>query len=365
MKKMIAVLLALFMVLSLAACGTKPAETTKAPETQAPETKAPETKAPETKAPETEPVTEAPTEAPAEELADPNHEIWTAHGNYLLPDGTANNWNGKDSEIYEATALTAIKLEDVKAIDEDLYNALAAKEVKYLYTIDLLLGTNDAGWTTNCLIDGKLFHANGSYALKVAQCTVDIDGSNKVYAEDQWVPDAKTANAESLTPATLFMPAWQEEKDENGFDWTANPVAIGGSGVYTLVVAQYTNASSPEKAGYGMGLVLKEAKDGIAYEEIVEFIPADHTYGIVGGFAASNWGQAGADIEMKADGENTWKGEVELKAGEEFKVRADGEWVKDWGAAEGGNLKAEADGTYIVTITFEGGNGTVSAELKK
>ena len=349
MKKAIAVLLAALMVISLAACGDKPKESTPAPTEK------------QTEAPTT---TQAPTEA-EKVLEDTNHAIWTAHGNYLLVDGTPNNWNGKDSEVYEKSALTAIKLSDVKAINEALYNELAKKDVKFLYTIDVLLGTNDAGWSTQCLKDGKMYLANGSYAIKVAPCTVDVDGTTKVYAEDGWVPDAKTANAESLTPDTLFMPAWQEEKDENGFDWTANPVAIGGSGVYTLVVAQYTNASSPEKAGYGMGLVLKEAKDGIAYEEILVYIPADHTYGIVGGFAASNWGQAGADIEMKADGENTWKGEVALKAGEEFKVRADGEWVKDWGAAEGGNLKAEADGTYIVTITFEGGNGTVSAELKK
>ena len=72
MKKLLAALLAVIMVLSLAACGEKPAETTKAPETQAPQTQAPETKAPETNAPETKapetnaPETQAPeTQAPA------------------------------------------------------------------------------------------------------------------------------------------------------------------------------------------------------------------------------------------------------------------------------------------------------------
>ncbi len=59
MKKVVAMLLAGAMVLSLAACGNKKEET-KAPETKKEETKAPETKKEETKAPET---TAAGTEA--------------------------------------------------------------------------------------------------------------------------------------------------------------------------------------------------------------------------------------------------------------------------------------------------------------
>ena len=54
MKKIFALLLAVVMVLGLAACGEKPAETTKAPETQAPQpqTSADPGKQEETKAPE-------------------------------------------------------------------------------------------------------------------------------------------------------------------------------------------------------------------------------------------------------------------------------------------------------------------------
>lgn len=345
MKKLLAIVLVALMTVCLVACGKtedKPADTTDKPDDQN---------------------TAAPVNA--DPLADEGHAIWCAHGNYLLVDGTANNWNGKDSELYEKSALKAISLEDVKAIDAALYETLSKKDVKYLYTIDLLLGTNDAGWNSKCMINGVKNNANGSYCFKVAQCTVDVDGDNKVYAEDQWISDPKTAHAESLTPATLFMPTWQEQPDENGFTWADNPVAIGGAGVYTLVIAQYNNASSPEQAGFGIALVLKEAKEGIAYEVVEEFVPTEHTYGIVGSFAGSNWGNDGADVEMTANGENTWTGEVELKAGDEFKVRCDNNWdVKDWGNAEGGNFVCEADGTYVVTITFEGGTGTVTVEAK-
>ena len=285
---------------------------------------------------------------PAKPLADENHALWCAHGQYLLADGTQNSWNGKDSAVYEASALTAITLAEVKAINEELYNALSAKNVKYLYKIDLLFGTNDAGWTTDALIDGKMFKANGSYAFKVAQCNVDVDGDTKVYAEDQWISDPKTAHAESLTPKTLFMPVWQEEPDANGFSWASNPVVIGGPGLYTLVIAQYDTVSSAAEAGYGIGLVLKEQKEGIPYEEILEWVAGDHTYGVIGGF--NDWA---ADVPMTAGENNTWTAEVELAAGTEFKVRADGAWDFSWGNGAD-NCKVEEAGTYVVTISFNG-----------
>jgi hypothetical protein len=296
-------------------------------------------------------------------LADTEHELWVAHGQFKLADGTENSWNGKDASLYEKSALKAISLDDVKAISADLYNTLSGKEVKYLYTIDLILGTNDAGWNTNFLKDGVLYKANGSYAFKIAQCNSEVDGDTKVYSEAQWISDPHTAHVESLTPKTAFYPVWQEEADANGFSWASNPVAIGGAGLYTLVVAQYKNASSATQPGFGVGLVLKEAKDGIAYEEIKTFVPGDHTYGIVGSFEASGWAD-GKDVAMTADGTNKWVGEVELKANDELKVRADGKWDNAWGTSDGGNIKVEADGTYVVTIEFSGETGTVTVTAK-
>lgn len=67
MKKSIALLLALVMVLGLAACGSKPAETT-----------APATEAPTEAAAEAAEATEAETEAPAEETAVMTHDEYIA-----------------------------------------------------------------------------------------------------------------------------------------------------------------------------------------------------------------------------------------------------------------------------------------------
>lgn len=292
-------------------------------------------------------------------LKDEGHAAWVSHGQFLLADGTENSWNGKATELYEKSALEAIALKDVKAISEDLFKALEGKDVKYLYKTELIFGTNDAGWTTNFLKDGKLYRANGSYAFKVAQCTVDVDGDNKVYAEDQWISDPKTAYVESLTPDTVWYPIWQEEPDEYGFSWASNPVVTGGSGVYTLVIAQYNSVSAAGNPGYGVGLVLKEAKDGIPYEEILEYVPADHTYGIIGGF--NDWN---GDVAMEKTADNTWVGEVELTAGTEFKVRADGAWDYSWGNGAD-NLVAEEDGTYEVTIVFNSADDVSVTAVKK
>ena len=292
-------------------------------------------------------------------LKDDAHASWVSHGQFLLADGTENSWNGKSTDLYEKSALEAIALKDVKAISEDLYKALEGKDVKYLYKTELIFGTNDAGWTTNFLKDGKLYRANGSYAFKIAQCTVDVDGDNKVYAEDQWISDPKTAYAEALTPDTVWYPIWQEEPDEYGFSWSSNPVVIGGSGVYTLVIAQYSSVSAAGNPGYGVGLVLKEAKDGIAYEEILEYVPADHTYGIIGGF--NDWN---GDVAMDKVDDKTWTGEVELTAGTEFKVRADGAWDYSWGNGAD-NLVAEEDGTYEVTIVFNSADDVSVTAVKK
>ncbi len=195
---------------------------------------------------------------------DYGHDLWVAHGQYLLSDGTPNDWNGKDAAVYEASALTPASLSDVKLLDNDLYTTLYDKNIKYLYIGDVILGTVDAGWTANFMASGVKYTANGSYALKVAKCYAENEGDGKVYSEDQWISDPYTAYTESLTPDTLFMPPWQEELDENGFSWSDNPVATAGPGLYTVVVAEYWNLSGEPQ--YGMGLVLKESYDGLEYQ---------------------------------------------------------------------------------------------------
>lgn len=304
---------------------------------------------------------------------------WVMHGQYLLSDGeTVNGWNGKTNELYEASKMTATSVAEVAEYAPEVADVLKEKSIKYLYAGEAVFGLNDAGWTANFLKGEDLYQANGSYAFKAAACL--YDAAEEVYAEDQWISDAKTAHVESLTPDTFFVPVWQEAADRFGFSWMSNPVVTGGAGKYRMIVAQYTDVSSAEVPGYGIAAVKLE--DGAEnekaqkYVKLEEFKPADHTFGVVGSFAASGWAD-GKDVAMtkSADGKS-YSAEVELVAGNEFKVRADGAWKFSWAPsaavegvitiAKGGNAVAAVDGTYVVTISNFGfaGTATVTVSLK-
>ena len=304
---------------------------------------------------------------------------WVMHGNYLLSDGeTVNGWNGKTNELYEASKMTATSVAEVAEYAPEVADVLKEKSIKYLYAGEAVFGLNDAGWTSNFLRGEDLYQANGSYAFKAAACL--YDAAEEVYAEDQWISDPKTAHAESLTPDTFFTPVWQETPDRFGFSWGSNPIVTGGAGKYKMIVAQYTDVSSAEVPGYGIAAVKLE--DGAEnekaqkYVKLEEFKPADHTFGVVGSFAASGWAD-GKDVAMTASADGkSYSAEVTLVAGNEFKVRADGAWKFSWAPsaavegvitiAKGGNAVAAVDGTYVVTISNFGfaGTATVTVSLK-
>ena len=343
MKKILTTAFALGLVLSLGACAKPGGESVK------------------------------PADDPNDKvLVDNDSYGWALHGNFRLDEETINGWNGKDNELYEASKMTAISINQAKALDADLGAALAEKDVMYLYKFEgAILGVaiDDIEWTANFKMNDKLYKANGTYCFKAVKLSYDAE--EEVYAEEQWIPHDHDGNTECLTPDTLWLsPTFAEEPDEDGFSWDYNPVAKA-AGVYTIVVAQY-------KAGgtysYAMGLVKTADKEGVAFEEVTPeepFVPGEnHTYGIVGD--PTGWA-AGADIAMARDGQNLkWVGEVTVTAGQSFKVRADGSWDHNWGFAavdtehsvggltgnNDGNIVAPA-GTYEVSISFVGEVATI------
>ena len=131
MKKILALILTLCMVLALAACGSTTAPTaTQAPATEAPATEAPATEAPATEAPATEaPATEAPaTEAPVEATEAPVEEPAAEEGNTIafvteaeLPTEPEFDPN-PDYDMYTVVEYT---IEDIQA---DLVCTVSAKK---------------------------------------------------------------------------------------------------------------------------------------------------------------------------------------------------------------------------------------------
>ena len=108
-----------------------------------------------------------------------------------------------------------------------------------------------------------------------------------------------------------------------------------------------------------------------------EAAPADEneveTWGVVGSFEASGWAD-GQDIPMKEKEAGLWVSDpVEMKADDQYKVRANGKWDKNYGFDEEGNTKAdgqtngkvEADGTYIVTLDLTNPDAPVLSIAEK
>ena len=81
---------------------------------------------------------------------------------------------------------------------------------------------------------------------------------------------------------------------------------------------------------------------------------------LIGSFGGYNWD---TDVEMTEDPAGTWTATVEFKAGDEFKVRQGLSWDVNFGvdgAPNGDNVKIEADGTYVVTLVYDGTNATLT-----
>ena len=306
-------------------------------------------------------------------LVDNESYGWALHGQFKLNEETVNGWNGKDNELYEASKMTAISVNQAKSIDADLGAALAQKDLLYLYKFEgAILGVAIDGvdWKANFKMGEDLYKANGSYCFKAVKLSYDAE--EEVYAEQQWIPHDHDGNTECLTPDTLWLsPNFAEEEDDDGFTWDYNPVAKE-AGVYTVIVAQY-------KAGgtysYAMGLVKTAAKEGVPFEKIVTFVPSEHSFGIVGD--PTGWAD-GADIAMTLK-DGAYVGEVTTTAANQtIKVRADGKWDNNWGFAaldaanslEGltgnndGNIVIPAVGTYVVSLTFSGETAKLTVNAK-
>lgn len=258
--------------------------------------------------------------------------------------------------------MTAVKASE---LPEAIKTAAGDNEIQYGVKLsDVRLGAKDAGWTAQAMKEDKKVNCNGSFAIKVGEAS--YDEVDEVWSVTQWIPDPHTAYAISLTPDTLFMPAFQEAADENGFSWASNPVCIGGSGSYTVYGVKF--AGGEGKPGYGVGLIkdseITSEVDG--YEEVKEWKAAEHTYGVIGSFAASGWS---TDVSLTANADNTaFSATVDFAANDEWKIRADADWTVNWGAgrlddasktllgvasdaANDANIKITEAGSYTITIS--------------
>ena len=84
-----------------------------------------------------------------------------------------------------------------------------------------------------------------------------------------------------------------------------------------------------------------------------------NAWSVIGGICGTSWD---TDFAMTEVEPGVFESEaLELKAGEELKVRQGASWDVNYGAdgLNGANVVVEADGTYIVRLTIDGENGTI------
>ena len=89
-----------------------------------------------------------------------------------------------------------------------------------------------------------------------------------------------------------------------------------------------------------------------------------NAFSLIGAFSGYNWD---TDVPMTEDPAGTWTAEQEFKAGDEFKVRQGASWDVNFGAdgvADGPNVVIEADGTYVVTLVYDGASATLTVTAK-
>jgi arabinogalactan oligomer/maltooligosaccharide transport system substrate-binding protein len=89
-----------------------------------------------------------------------------------------------------------------------------------------------------------------------------------------------------------------------------------------------------------------------------------NAFTVIGAFGGYNWD---TDVEMTEDPAGTWTATIDFAAGDEFKVRQGLSWDVNFGAdgvAGGDNVVIDADGTYLVTLVYDGENATLTCVLQ-
>ena len=156
----------------------------------------------------------------------------------------------------------------------------------------------------------------------------------------------------------MELHAGEEFKVRQGASWDVNygmkdGVTVAGGmdnakvpadDVYTITI----DTNVPELKFVNQDGILPEAAAPAEGEA-----EAEDTWAAIGAICGTNWD---TDFEMFKKDDGLFRVVLVLKAGEEFKVRANGEWKKDFGitdgaaAAGGSNIAVEEDGTYLVTL---------------
>ena len=219
-------------------------------------------------------------------------------------------------------------------------------------------------------VDGKSYHL-GSYtgnklmgvkpqtdAKKaavlslLAQYLTGEECQNQRYTQFQWGPSNKNAQASEAVQSNPSLAALAKQGEYgvpqgqiHGSWWDIAKV-LGADAKAAANDADLQTALDEYKATIdGLFQMTEEQKNA---------------WGVIGGICGTNWD---TDFSMTEDPKGTYTCDVlELKAGEEFKVRQGASWDVNFGVEfNGANIVVEKDGKYKVQLVWDGDKtGTVT-----
>ena len=283
-------------------------------------------------------------------------------GNEYFAIGEWTNWetarygdpeNGGNAVI--TNMMRPTNIEELKSlVGENLANQIKEKNPKYLYMIELSFGQYNGAWVTKAKVDGQVYEFDASFAFKLVYS--EYENEALFWPNTRLIPNPVVANVENLTPETLFMPPWQEATDDDGFNWTNETLCIGPAGAYYVILLDYNQFIVDGSYNYGMALALKEENivPGVVWKQEIKWRFDDHSFGVVGQInGEDNWIY---DINIPMNDEGVGELELDLIEGDNFKVRADGEFNIVWGSngrRDGmENFMITEDGRYRITLSF-------------
>ena len=185
----------------------------------------------------------------------------------------------------------------------------------------------------------------------LAQYLTNEECQTQRYNQFQWGPSNKNAQASEAVQSNISLAALAKQGEYgvpqgqiHGSWWDiakvlgADAKAAADDAALQTALDNYTTAIN------GLFSMTEDQKNA---------------WGVIGNICNTNWD---TDFAMTDNGDGTYISEVlELKAGEEFKVRQGASWDVNFGVEfNGANIVVEADGKYQVKLTWDGAQtGTV------
>ena len=295
------------------------------------------------------------------------------HSNWSMD--TEGNYTNVDDDFNSAAGLAAMKgmqklaqsacydsnadiFTDAGVVITGIWNANAAAD-----HFGENLGATDL---PSFEVDGKTYHL-GSYTgnklmgvkpqsdakkaavlSQLAQYLTNEACQTARYEKFQWGPSNKNAQASDSVQANISLAALAKQ---NAYGQPQGQIHGSWWDIAKLLGAEAKAATSDAD--------LQSALDDYtaAIQGVLSMTDEQkNAWGVIGGICGTSWD---TDFPMTDNGDGTYISDVlELKAGEEFKVRQGAAWDVNFGVEfNGANMIVEADGKYQVKLTWDGAQG--------